>query len=325
MKKLLIVRAPFGEIFMPQCREILESEYIVDELLSVKSPDYSSVFHKYYHKIFNLFFIHFLKRRDYYTILADKRKNRHYEICLNKIKQNVYDTILVFRGDRVPEFALKQLQKQSKEIINYQFDGMKMCPEIVNKKDFFNTIYSFEKNDIINYPEFQMKFAPNFYFEYKNENKQAESEADFYYLGVGLQERIRTLTEINSLFPEKKKMFIVSHQNPLPEYFTRQTINYIKNLDNVQSSNCLIDIKLEAHDGLSFRFFEALYYQKKLITNNKAVKEYNFYHPDNILIVDYEHLNKEEIERFLNKEYHVIDKEITEYYSLRNWLARVLN
>lgn len=324
MKKLLIVRAPFGEIFMPQCRAVLEDEYIVDELLSVKTPDYNGIFLKYYHKILNLCFIHFLKRRDYYAILADKRKNRYYQICLRKIKKESYDTILVFRGDRVPEFALKQFRKKSKEIINYQFDGMKMCPEIVNKKNYFNTIYSFEKNDIINYPELHMKLATNFYFEYKNKNKQTEPQTDFYYLGVGLPERINILKELHSIFPERKKLFIVSHQNPLPEFFIRKNIGYTANLNNVQNCRCLIDVKMEVHNGLSFRFFEALYYQKKLITNNKAAKDYDFYHPDNILITDYDHLNKEEIGNFLNKKYHIIDKEITEYYSLKNWLVRIL-
>jgi hypothetical protein len=38
--------------------------------------------------------------------------------------------------------------------------------------------------------------------------------------------------------------------------------------------------------GLSYRFFEAMGFQKKIITNNSIVKNYNFYNPNNILVIE---------------------------------------
>lgn len=52
-------------------------------------------------------------------------------------------------------------------------------------------------------------------------------------------------------------------------------------------SRVLIDLKREEHNGLSLRFFEAMNYQNKIITNNQSVKEYDFYHPNNIFVTDY--------------------------------------
>ena len=81
---------------------------------------------------------------------------------------------------------------------------------------------------------------------------------------------------------------------------------------------------MDVHNGLSFRFFEALYYQKKLITNNTDIINYEFYNPNNIMIIDYNNYTQASILEFLDKEYVNIDSEIINKYSFDNWLKRIL-
>jgi hypothetical protein len=67
-----------------------------------------------------------------------------------------------------------------------------------------------------------------------------------------------------------------------------------------------------------------LYYQKKLITNNKTVCQYDFYHPDNILIWHKEDL-PQKIQDFLAKPYKPVDNKIVKKYGFGNWIKNILD
>lgn len=56
----------------------------------------------------------------------------------------------------------------------------------------------------------------------------------------------------------------------------------------MKKSKTLIDFKRDEHDGLSLRFFEAMH--RKIITDNFSVKNYDFYHPNNIFVTNYVNL-----------------------------------
>lgn len=322
-QKILIVRAPFREVFMPEIRKHFGNQYEIDELLNIPQKQYNSKALKLYHKFINLYFIHILKKRNYYFLLSEKRKIAHFEKCLKKIEGKKYDHFLCFRGDRVPTKALKKLREQTSNLINYQFDGAKMCPKIWDKKIYFDTIYSFEKDDIKNYPELNLQFTTNFYFD-SIKNQSSVPEFDFFYIGVGLDYRIKILNKLAKILPEYSHNYIVSSTLTIEPPLKKGELNYIENLNNVSNANCLIDIKLPVHNGLSFRIFESLIFEKKLITDNNTVKEYDFYHPNNILVVDYNHISKKEIEEFLNKKYYKIDENVKKYYSLKEWLLQKL-
>ena len=94
----------------------------------------------------------------------------------------------------------------------------------------------------------------------------------------------------------------LGESNDSIEYFINP-IDYKNKLLEAKKAFCLIDLKLESHNGLSFRFYESLYFQKKLITNNKDVVNYDFYNSNNILIVDYDNLIKDDINSAGTKSY----------------------
>ena len=324
--KILIVNPLFRDLFINHSQNILKNKFEVDEFFIHKN-NRTNNFLKYFHKIINLINIHFLKKRDYYRRLEKKRQSNYYQYCLNNVKNKRYDKILICRGDRLPHFVLKNLQIQSKKMINYQCDGVEMCPDIFKKKKYFTSIYSFEKEDIIKYPDLDLKFITNFYFNY-NPMINKKADVDFYYLGVGLEDRIKILDQFTQKFKDFNAKFLVTSTKPnnLPKSVThlKEIVNYQSNLDYTIMSKCIIDLKMDVHNGLSFRFFEALYYQKKLITNNTDIINYEFYNPNNIMIIDYNNYTQASILEFLDKEYVNIDSEIINKYSFDNWLKRIL-
>lgn len=60
-------------------------------------------------------------------------------------------------------------------------------------------------------------------------------------------------------------------------YYSNRWLPYEKILENINETNCIIEILQEGQSGPSLRYFEAVCYNKKLLTNNKHIKEFPFY------------------------------------------------
>ena len=92
-------------------------------------------------------------------------------------------------------------------------------------------------------------------------------------------------------------------------------------MNYMECSSILLDIQKENQEGLSFRVFEALGYEKKLITTNKDIVNYDFYNPNNILIIDREnpHIPK----TFLNTSYSTVSENIIKKYRRESWIQQV--
>lgn len=90
----------------------------------------------------------------------------------------------------------------------------------------------------------------------------------------------------------------------------------------LQQSVCMLDLGvISKHRGLTFRVFEAMGLHKKIITNNPDIAHYDFYDPQNILII-----NQEAIEipkSFLTSAYRPIAYPIYQKYTLDTWVNRV--
>lgn len=56
--------------------------------------------------------------------------------------------------------------------------------------------------------------------------------------------------------------------------------------ENLQNSKVLLDINRIGQSGLTFGVFESINLEKKLITTTADIKKYDFYNPNNILIID---------------------------------------
>ena len=85
----------------------------------------------------------------------------------------------------------------------------------------------------------------------------------------------------------------------------------------------LLDLTRENQTGLSFRIFEAMALKKKIITNNPTVKDYDFYNPENILIIDDDLLNISS--SFFEGSYQELSPEVYRKYTLESWVETVFS
>jgi hypothetical protein len=70
------------------------------------------------------------------------------------------------------------------------------------------------------------------------------------------------------------------------------------------------------------RTFEALGARTKLITTNHSVKNYDFYNPVNICIID--RGTSEIPQHFINSDYDELKENVYTRYSVSGWLDEVL-
>lgn len=87
-------------------------------------------------------------------------------------------------------------------------------------------------------------------------------------------------------------------------------------------SKAIIEIVLPNQMGLTWRALEALFLKKKLITNNKNIKTYDFYNKDNIFIFGIDSIS--DLKSFINSPYVEIENSILKKYSFSTWIKYML-
>ena len=142
--------------------------------------------------------------------------------------------------------------------------------------------------------------------------------------------RLKKLLEIKEVLIKneiKYKFIVISGNKKYKELYNDITffskpIKYETILTEISNTDCILDIVQEGQTGLTWRPFEALFFNKKLITTNKLIVEFDFYNKNNILVLDN---NYDEIVPFLKLPYVKIDEKIKERYKLEYWIANFFN
>lgn len=232
------------------------------------------------------------------------------------------DIIFIIRPDLLEVTLLKELKQNSKTFIAYFYDSCKKYPRQLEIAHFFDEIYSYEKEDIEQY-----NFTETSNFIYDETLKSEEIKFDIFNVS-SYDSRINEIDKVSTeLFNAGFKIYFVlfwfqkliyPHLISSTEYLTLEETKKL-----ISQSKAMIDIQRQDQKGLSFRTFESLGYRKKLITTNIAVKDYDFYHPNNILVVDSNHLNPEEIKKFLELNYVEIPQNIINQYNVASFTKKI--
>ena len=260
------------------------------------------------------------------TVFKKNLKNIHYgNEILKKLKENddIQDIILTIKGDFIDPKSILEFKKYSKRSIAYFNDSTTRCPKIKRVIANFDEVYSFEKDDCINY---NLKFITNWIYTLAQKKNQ---HADYQIFNISSKDkRSPVLSKITSILKEKNinyKIIIFDKENTDRDPNIEYTSEYISlpDVNNyIHNTQVLLDINRKGQKGLTFRVFESLGLEKKLITTNADIKNYDFYNPNNILIIDEKKPNIPVA--FFNNNYEKISEEILKKYTLDSWISQVL-
>lgn len=310
----------------PIVNQLKSAGFEVDILIEDLPPtiDKSSLIHR----ISNIFYRVILKDKTYFL----KKEKQIFEKFVEKrLKNKKYDIAFFIRADMYSEKLISKVRQQTKKMVSYQWDGLEMYPKIFDLYKYFDRRLVFDRNDMIKFPQYNLLPISNFHYILPGVCNLNREKTDLFYVGVGLPERIFLVKLVEKYSKENNLQFraILTVEDYRKEDITdsislqHNGINLELNDAYISLSNAVIDFKLETHNGASFRIFECLRKEKKLVSNNHDLKNYDFYHPDNIFITDFADLTG--LKEFLQKPYHKIDRKLVEKYGVENWLKYALD
>ena len=245
---------------------------------------YRSPFHRI-QNFFSKFFFNKNQKKLFYSKAIKERLETTFK------KQQDFDHIFILRPDLIKEH-LPFIKKHGKKMVAYFWDSFARIPQGRETIPHFDKFFSFEPKNV---KDHQLLFLPNFYSPDLTLNKDIKPQFDLSYVASS-DERLPTLermldsmahlglkTNINIVAAEtianKNEKSIRWFTDPLPRNETIRIMN---------DSRVLLDIAQPKQEGLSFRVFEAMALEKKIITTNKSVTDYDFYDPRNIFLWQHE-------------------------------------
>ena len=235
-------------------------------------------------------------------------------VVLGNWKRDIgkYEKFIIFESlyNKQISRKIKKNNPNCKVIIyfwNYINNANKYILKDINVDEF----WTFDKEDAIKY---QIKYNPQFYTKMVSLNNKKNIINDIVFLGRP-KDRKEDILNISSILKKQKLRInfkIIENE--------KEFIKYDEYLDMISESKCILDYNQNGQIGLTLRPMEALFFEKKLITNNKDIKNYNFYNPNNIFILGEDNIEK--IKDFIEKPYIKIKQEIVDYYDFTEWIKR---
>lgn len=275
-----------------------------------------------------LHFINKIFKKDK-TLKARKKAEFSEKIQINFLEKiNSADYALIIRPDLLSEKTIKKIKEKAEKTIAYQWDGIDRFPLVKEVMGYFDRFFVFDSRDLEKYP--LCLPTTNFYFDDLME--KTEINNDVFFVGTFMKNRINELISLSDFFKVenlKTKIFVKKKKISKKDLeknliFINSELTFKENLQLLKQSRIVLDFKNNIHYGLSFRTFESVGFEKKLITNNALVKNFDFYHPKNIFVLE-ENYNDKELLEFIKQPYKSLPNNIVEKYSFTNWIKYVLD
>lgn len=237
---------------------------------------------------YSIFQIDFSKEIEYYIILGNGDFNYYRSKELNKLKEQYNIHYIVYLIDPLSglmsEFMRKNIFSLKTDCI-YTFDYWD-----AKKMDAIHTMNLYSKKDIARPDNI-----------YKN---------SVYFVGTNKKNRVESIHKIWDRFQKAELKCKFNIVNVRTKQQTRDGINYnIRNsydkvLEELQEYECILEVLQEGQSGVTLRYYEAIAYNKKLITNNQLVRKLPFYHPSYMYVYEkIEDIDLEWIKTDVNVDY----------------------
>jgi hypothetical protein len=255
---------------------------------------------------------------------------------------NKIDFLLVINTDFIDSESFSDFKKNNPGSLSiiYLWDSLKNLSwdNIGNALSQFDKRFSFDRMDCESHPELHLIFRPNFYHPFII-NMEPVKNPEYKIASVMSAQPSRVLF-INNLmkrYPDMKMHFHIHLLNlkSIPAYLFNHSVlirfkyTYIRRLkirkvlEILNNSESILDIPAKNQNGLPFRAIDSIGLNKKLITTNMDIMNYDFYSRDNILVTPPSGIP--DIPVFLDIQFKPYSIEIREKYSLKGWIREILD
>lgn len=250
-------------------------------------------------------------------------KNYWYGEWKDKLEN--YNTIIlfdVFLGSDMAEFI--ECVAPKARLIVFYYNPLRNNYHLTSKACSKCEVWSFDKQDCVNH---NMHYNHQFFF--RNSVKQdmdARYASDVFFIGKD-KGRISCLMNLQRCFAEaglNSKILLIGDRKDYSraekKFLVKKELDYSEVLKYNKNTNCILEIVQDNQEGLTRRAVEALFFGKKLITNNKQICEYEIYNSFDVYVIG---LESRDICNFVRDRSCTCwnDKEV-EKYSFEHWLKQ---
>ena len=318
MKNLLLIAPKYFGYEDVIRQKIEEKGYAVD--LIYENIEEISFFYRYFAKIFSPY--KDLIFRFYYN---------------NKICKRTYEIVLVIRGSSLTKNTIDAIKKNSPNayFCLYQWDSVKNNATALKIAKYFDSIHTFDPCDA---KQYCWNYQPLFYIS--QSKSMSNRKYDFALVCSLHSDRVKLYNFLNNEFKNRNVFYYIFSKKI--HFFKQKYIVRNKGFREIKNSEVkhkplslnqineimsqtkiIVDYAHPDQDGFTMRTIESIGHKCKLITNNKNVKEADFYNPNNIYVYD---LNNIKIpDSFVNTKYCDLPNEVYANYSIDKWIEVVLN
>ena len=273
-------------------------------------------------------------------ILERRRINKAYKNISLKIPATI-DYLFIINSEALTPNILKKLKQSHciKKVILYMWDSFKNKKSAKKLLSLCDYKFTFDPKDAEKY---DIKFRPLFFIDKfnaeanKKTNKSQEKKYkyDLCFIGSGHSDRCRIVKSLFKnknrfsflYFPSSKLFYLRKILDRRMDGINQTDVSFVgmkpeKIAEVNKISKAVLDIQHHAQIGLTMRTFELIGLQKKMVTTNAAVKNYDFYRENNIAVID---RSKPEIsQKWLDKPYEKLPSSIYHKYSINGWLEEI--
>lgn len=276
--------------------------------------------------------------------IMSRKIEKYYKDIIDQTSNKEYDYVFFLKAEVITLKMLRSLKaRQSNALfILYMWDSIKNSSRDIEELfPAFDKILSFDRKDA--QENDLLVFRPLFYLDdYEELGKtNVDPKYDISFVGTGHTDRYSLVTKIKKscktiglrgfffLYLQDpkvylfRKLFQKSFRKAKFSDFAYTPLEKQKILDIILQSHCVLDIQRDVQTGLTMRCVEVLGAKRKLITTNKDVVNYDFYDPNNILVID---RNDPTITNdFIKSPFQEIDDKVYKNYSLFNWVSEIFD
>lgn len=221
----------------------------------------------------------------------------------------------------------KYIQKINKncKVYMYFMNSLKSCSETEKNNIFkefdLDEIFTFDFDDAIKY-KCNFKATP-----YKRNGlliSPLRYEYDLVFIGRN-KNRINFIENFYLHCTEKANINVylkVLGETNIENIKLKKFMSYEEYLKILNTSSTILELVSNSQKGLTLRTLEALFYKKKLVTNNQFIRNYDFYSyfKDNILIIDDKKYSFDDVISFLGKPYKECTIDLNDY-EFNKWIV----
>ncbi len=287
--------------------------------------------------------LHFLAKRGMKT--GKIMRLFHRSILKTAMSKGPFDYFLLIRGEEIEPEIIDRIKqnhmKQDGQCIYYAWDAF--CNFRKSEKLFplFDRAFTFDPNDYNTHSNQGLSFLPLFYLNEYSENVNQHEAPTYEYEVATVATYHRRRYEITRELVQRGDLRVFSYIYLAPDlYFKMRLFDKLERLDkNIIKfrkmsqrlvidryihAKAILDIPSPKQKGLTIRTLECLALKKKIITTNETIKNYDFYNPNNICIIDWDNPQYPE-HAWFDQPYQAVPEEIVEKYDVSTWIRTLMN